>query len=165
MCIFDVWGYFLNYRLKYFEVYWAYYWETSVQRYHLYASSVVDIYIYTYIYIYTFIGRDGGLSILSNLLFCLSSEGAKNVSWPWLGYLRSKIGFFWLWHLLVNLWTNIIIIILSGVIFLSNVQNICNLIGREEYSIGLIALSIWKFYSSAKGQQHSNSAAQKIGVY
>ena len=32
---------------------------------------------------------------------CLSAEGTKNVSWPWLSPLR---GWGSLWHLLVNLY-------------------------------------------------------------
>ena len=32
----------------------------------------------------------------------LSVEGDKNVAWP--GYLRSKYGVVWLWHLLLSLY-------------------------------------------------------------
>ena len=35
------------------------------------------------------IGRDGGLStLMSKLWVCLSGEGAKNASWPWLSPFR-----------------------------------------------------------------------------
>ena len=39
--------------------------------------------------------------------------------------------------------------------FTVNLQNICNLIDREEYSIGCIVLSISLLYSFTKKQQHS----------
>ena len=45
--------------------------------------------------------------------------------------------------------------------FNANVQNICNLIGREEYNIGRIVLSTSIFYSLTKKQQHSNPVAGK----
>ena len=45
-------------------------------------------------------GRDGGLNTVSYLQVCLSVEGAKNVSWPWLSPFR---GWDSLWHFQVNL--------------------------------------------------------------
>ena len=44
---------------------------------------------------------------------------------------------------------------------ISNIQNIWNLIGREEYNIARIVLSTSVSYSLTKEQQHSNSVARK----
>ena len=45
---------------------------------------------------------------------------------------------------------------------IANVQNACILIGREEYNIDRIVISISILYSLTKKQQHSNSVVQKI---
>ena len=55
-------------------------------------------------------GRDGGLNTVSYLQVCLSVEGAKNVSWPWLSPFR---GWDSLWHFQVNLDIYIWLTILS----------------------------------------------------
>ena len=44
---------------------------------------------------------------------------------------------------------------------MTNVQNMWNLIGREEYNIGCIVLSALILYSLTKKQQHSNSMVRK----
>ena len=46
-------------------------------------------------------------------------------------------------------------------VLIANKQNICNLIGREEYSIFRIVLLVSILYSLTKVQQHSISVTQK----
>ena len=49
-------------------------------------------------------------------------------------------------------------------LIIANVQNICNLIGRKEYNIGYIVLSISILYCLAK-KNHSITATGKIEIY
>ena len=59
-------------------------------------------------------------------------------------------------HLLQSLIYNLV----AYITFIANIQNICNLIGRGEYNIGCIELSITIMQTSTK-EQHANSVAQR----
>ena len=60
------------------------------------------------------IGRDGGLSTVSQLQVSLSAEGAKNIFWPWLALLQGQSSlnmafagkFVYMAHPFILLWLN-----------------------------------------------------------
>ena len=71
------------------------------------------------------IGKDDGLStVLSQLRVCLSAEGARNISWPWLSPL-------WRWGSLTMAFTGNLYIWLTISSCYGSIPLILGLIGRE----------------------------------